>query len=75
MAERIRIEIGFDSGQGISALVSVDEAESLERALAKSSDGTVTLEAEDGQYTVVLKRVVYLKRFAREAHVGFGAVA
>ena len=33
------------------------------------------LRAEDGAYTVVLKRVVFLKRYAREAHVGFGAVA
>ncbi len=75
MAERIRIEIGFDSGQGIAALVDADEADSIEQALAKGSDGIFTLEAEDGQYTVVLKRVVYLKRYAREAHVGFGAVA
>ena len=75
MAERIRIEIGFDSGQGISALVDAGEADGIEQALAKGADGTVTLEAEDGAYTVVLKRVVYLKRYAREAHVGFGAVA
>ena len=75
MAERVRIEIGFDSGQGIAALVLLDEADELEKALASSSDGTYGIEAEDGHYSVVLRRVVYLKRFARESRVGFGAVA
>ena len=27
----------------------------------------------DGLYTVVLGRVVYMKRYARESRVGFGA--
>jgi hypothetical protein len=75
MAERVRIEIGFDSGQGIAALVPLGEADDLEKALASSSDGTYNIEAEDGHYSVVLRRVVYLKRFARESRVGFGAVA
>jgi hypothetical protein len=75
MTERVRIEIGFDSGQGIAALVEVDEAEELEKALSTNGDGTFRIEAEDGHYSVVLKRVVYLKRFARESRVGFGAAA
>ncbi len=73
MPERVRIEIGFDSGQGIAALVATDEVDKLEQALGGNGDGTVKLEADDGHYTVVLRRVVYLKRFAREAQVGFGA--
>ena len=75
MAERVRIEIGFDSGQGIAALVLLEEADELEKALASSADGTYSIEAEDGHYSVVLRRVVYLKRFARESRVGFGAAA
>ena len=31
------------------------------------------LEAEDGRYTLLLRRVVYVKRFARESRVGFGS--
>ena len=31
-------------------------------------------DAEDGRYTIALRRVVYVKRFARDTHVGFGAV-
>jgi hypothetical protein len=72
--ERVRIELSFDGGQGLGALVSVETAEELERALASSSDGTFDFEAEDGHYTVVLRRVVFVKRFLREGRVGFGNV-
>jgi hypothetical protein len=73
-ADRIRIEISFDGGQGLGALVPVPTAEELERALASSADGTFDFEAEDGHYTVVLRRVVFVKRFLREGRVGFGNV-
>ena len=70
--ERVRIEISFDGGQGLSALVAVDTAEQLERTLGSSSDGTFDFDAEDGHYTVMLRRVVFVKRFLREGRVGFG---
>lgn len=72
--ERVRIEISFDGGQALGALIPVASAEDLERALASSSDGTFDFEAEDGHYTVVLRRVVFVKRFLREGRVGFGNV-
>jgi len=71
--ERVRIEIGFDAGQGFSALVEPAVAEELERALGGGGDGTYSLDAEDGRYVLVLRRVVYLKRYARDSRVGFGA--
>ena len=70
--ERVRIEIFFDGGQGLSALVAVSTAEELERSLGSSGDGTFDFEAEDGHYTVLLRRVVFIKRFLREGRVGFG---
>jgi hypothetical protein len=70
--ESARIEVGFDGGQIMSALVTAESAEALERAVNARSDGTISLDAQDGRYTVVLGRVVYVKRFAREAKVGFG---
>ena len=73
--DRVRIEVGFDGGQIMSALVAPDQAEALERKLAAGGDGVVELEAEDGRYTVVAQRIVYLKRFAREGRVGFGTAA
>ncbi len=72
--ERVRIEIGFDGGQIMGALVSAASADELEQALAVPDPrGTLVLEADDGRYTVTLGRVVYVKRFARESRVGFGA--
>jgi hypothetical protein len=69
--ERVRIEVAFDGGQIMGAYVELSAADTLERALDEGRDGSVALEAEDGRYTVALRRVVYLKRFSREGRVGF----
>ena len=70
MSERVRIEVGFDGGQSLSMLVESTAADELERSIG--ADGAVSLDAEDGRYTVALRRVVYLRRALREARVGFG---
>ena len=70
--ERIRIEIAFDGGQGLHALVEGATADRIEEAIARGGDGTFTFDAEDGRYSVVLRQVVYVKRFASEGRVGFG---
>ena len=73
MAENshVRMEIGFDGGQILSWLVTSESADVLERKLSAGGSGTVSLEAQDGSIVVVLDRVLYAKRFAREARVGF----
>ena len=71
--ERVRIEIAFDGGQIMGAYVELSAADELERALGDGRDGALALEAEDGRYTVVLRRVVYVKRFSREGRVGFSS--
>lgn len=72
MAEdRIRIEIGFDGGQVMSAYVQTAVADEIERSLDGSAGGTAQIEAEDGRYTISLARVVYVKRYSREGRVGF----
>lgn len=68
--ERIRIEIGFDGGQVMGSFVNEQTADELEHALNGGGDGAFSLEAEDGRYTVSLRRVVYVKRFTK-APVGF----
>jgi hypothetical protein len=70
MAEHVRIEIGFDGGQSLSMVVTPESVQELSRGIGE--DGSVTLDAEDARYTVALRRVVYLRRFRREARVGFG---
>ena len=69
--ERVRVEVAFDGGQIMGAYVELSAADALERALDEGRDGSVALEAEDGRYSVALRRVVYLKRFSREGRVGF----
>ena len=70
---RIRIEVGFDGGQVMSAHVETAAADELEKALV-SGTGTFQVEAEDGRYTVNLARIVYVKRFSREGRVGFSGI-
>ena len=70
--DRIRIEIGFDGGQVMSAHVQMSVADELEHSLdGGGSGGTVQIEAEDGRYTIPLTRIVYVKRYSREGRVGF----
>lgn len=67
----VRVEIGLDGGQILSMLVSPASAEALERALNAGAAGALELEAQDGTVLLVLSRVLYAKRFAREGRVGF----
>jgi hypothetical protein len=72
-SERVRIEVAFDGGQVIATNVDVAASERLEQALSEGGQETFALDADDGHYTIALKRVVWIKRFARESRVGFGA--
>ena len=69
--EYVRVEAGLDGGTILNALVTPASADALARGVAAGSGGTVELETEDGGILVVVPRVLYLKRFAREARVGF----
>ncbi len=69
----MRIEVAFDGGQIMGAFVEPETADQLERALAAGGETSLALDAEDGRYTVVLRKIVYVKRYARESRVGFGA--
>jgi len=63
----------------MSALVAPAGADQLEQALgsadlrAGAGEAALSLDTEDGRYTIALQRVVYVKRFARDTRVGFGA--
>ena len=52
-----------------------ETAEELDRALAAENPGSFSFDADDGRYTLALTKVVFVKRYAREATVGFGAAA
>jgi hypothetical protein len=70
-SEFVRVEIGFAGGQILSWLVTSDSADALDRNLGAGASGTLTLDASEGTITVVLDRVLYAKRHAREPRVGF----
>ena len=67
----VRVEIGFAGGQILSWLVVSSSADALDRNLGAGASGTLTLDAQEGTITLVLDRVLYVKRYARESRVGF----
>jgi hypothetical protein len=67
----IRVELGFSGGQILSWLVTPESADALDRQLTGGGSGTLALDAQEGTITIVLDRVLYAKRYAREARVGF----
>jgi hypothetical protein len=71
-SEFVRIEVGLDGGTILSALVTPASADALDRSLNAGSGGALGLDAQDGAILIVLPRVLYVKRFAREGRVGFG---
>jgi hypothetical protein len=70
--DRLRVEIAFDGNQVLTVYVPPATADDLDRALAGDQE-SLSFEAEDGHYTVLVRKVVYVKRLARESRVGFGA--
>ena len=56
----------------MTAQVTPEAAAELEQRLSDGGDGVFALDADDGRYLVVLARIVYVKRFARESRLGFG---
>ncbi len=72
MLDRVRLELAFEGGQIVSALVATAAADELAQALGADTAGTFELETEDGSYVLPLARIVYVKRFARETSIGFG---
>jgi hypothetical protein len=69
--EFVRVEIGFEGGQILSWLVTIESADALDRKLSGGGSGTLTLDSQEGTITLVLERVLYVKRHAREGRVGF----
>jgi len=59
----------------LTVYVAVADADALEAALAGERPEAFSIDAEDGQYTLALGKIVFVKRFARESRVGFGATA
>ena len=70
--DQVRIEIGYEGGHVTASMVSATSADELDTRLGENTGGVVLLKAEDATITVVLGRVAYVRRFARDSQVGFG---
>ena len=69
-----RIEIGFEGGQIMSALVTCESADALEREVRRGQSRDAHARCAGRQRSrSSFERVVYVKRYAREARVGFAA--
>lgn len=73
-SEQVRVEIAFEGGQIVGGLVPAESVDRLRQALA-AEEAVFDLETEDGTYVLALKKLVYVKRSARETRIGFGAAA
>src|SRR3954462_12770868 len=71
---RIRIDIAFEGGVSLAVSVPPATADDLDRALANPDADSFGFEAEDGHYTVSVRKIVFTKRSAREQVVGFGTI-
>ena len=74
MAKGIRVDIAFEGGVSLAVTVPPATAEDLDRALANPDADSFTFEAEDGHYTLSVRKIVFTKRSQREQVVGFGAI-
>ncbi|HEX2045915.1 MAG TPA: hypothetical protein VHF23_09830 [Gaiellaceae bacterium] len=72
--DRVRVQVAFEGGQIVAALVSRAAAEGLAAALG-NEEPVFHLETEDGTYLLALGKVVYVKRSSRETHIGFGVTS
>ena len=70
--DRVRLEIAFEGSQVLSVYVPSSTADDLDRAMGGGQE-SLSFEGEDGRYTIAVPKVVFVKRFARESRVGFGA--
>ena len=71
--DRVRLEIAFEGGQALTVSVPAATADDLDRALANPEAESFPFEADDGRYTVSVRKIVFAKRFLREGPVGFAS--
>jgi hypothetical protein len=66
-----RVEIGFDGGQVIATRVEPGELEALRKA-AESGEGWHQVSGEDGEISLNLAQVVFVRTASPDQRVGFG---
>ncbi len=69
--DAVRLELAFEGGQLIAVEVSPAAADEVERAIADGAPDSLRLVTEDGTISVAVTKLTYVKRYGRDARVGF----
>jgi Protein of unknown function (DUF3107) len=72
-AERVELEVGYESGGFLRCQVAPGAAAELVGAFARDPDGLVSLDSDKGRVVVDLRRVAYVRELGSRRQVGFGA--
>jgi hypothetical protein len=72
-SDRVRLDIVFEGAASLSVSVPSSTADDLDRALANPEADSLSFEGDDGRYTLAVRKIVFVRRSAREQVVGFGA--
>jgi hypothetical protein len=67
-----RVEIGFDGGQVIATRIDAKGLEALRKA-AESGEGWHTVIGEEGEVSINLDEIVFVRTVNPEQRVGFGS--
>ena len=70
MAERRRVDIGFQAGPALSLRIEADDYEALRRAMG-GSERWHDVTAEDATVTLDLSQVIYVRLDTESGRVGF----
>jgi hypothetical protein len=65
-----RVEIGFSGGQVVAARLEPKQLDDVRKALGKS-EGWLSLESEDGELSIDVSEVVFVRLAASEHRIGF----
>jgi hypothetical protein len=70
-AERVEVELGFESGGLLRLLVPTADAAELVRAFGGGDETLVAVDSERGRVVVDLRRLAYVRELARDRRLGF----
>ncbi len=69
--QKTRVDIGFQDGGLVTARLTTADFDKLTKALEQGDGWHTVSAADDGEISLRLDRVVYLRREAPEQRVGF----
>ena len=72
--DRVRLDIAFEGGVSLAVTVPRRDGRRPRPRARDAAADSFSFEAEDGRYTLSVRKIVFTKRSDREQVVGFGAI-